>query len=432
MNTVRWRLQKGHDRRFNSGHPWVYSNELQESPKGIAPGQVIELADAGGEFLAHGFGNPSSLIAFRTVSRLKTELDAVSAEGIRRRLSEALRLRIRLGLGSSSFRLCYAEADQCPGLIVDRYLTSTSGQVLVVQTQTAGMDRFVPDLVKILEAVVTTEWNTETWSRTSIVLRNDVGVRKLEGLTEELPRALRLASGMTEKTLSTSKILIRSGDGGDPIPFQCDLFEGQKTGFFLDQSANVELAIRRLGPLAAEQRTWKILDLCSYVSQWGTQMGRALKARGAQVEVLAVDASESSLEFARANLEAAGLKAKTLRADVLRDLGAIDTASFDLVISDPPALIKGRKDLGPGAHAYLSLNTQAMRVLKPGGAIISCSCSALYGEADFSGMLAKASRRAERPLRWIARGSQGVDHPELADFPEGRYLKASLGISNPA
>src|SRR5262249_32659848 len=155
-------------------------------------------------------------------------------------------------------------------------------------------------------------------------------------------------------------------------------------GFFLDQAGNVELAIARLGRLKPQKGALKILDLCCYVGQWGAQLSRHFRAQGLEVEVTGVDSSRAALELAAQNVEAQGARVTSLKGEVVKDLEALPEHALDLVVSDPPALVKGRKDLPAGKHAYLQLNTQAMRVLRPGGGIVSCSCSGLLEEEDFA------------------------------------------------
>ncbi len=421
-----WRLAAKQDRRFRSGHPWVYSNELGASPKGVAPGAPVELQDAGGKFLAWGYGNPASLIAFRALSRNPEEKDAVSAEGVLRRLRTASALRQGLGLSHVSHRLIFGEADQLPGLIVDRFALATAkgAQVFVVQAHTAGMDRLVPELESVFEHFVP----DGDWSRTAIVIKNDAGARKLEGLEIEAPRVARAIPGVD---LGNAAILIKSASGGAPLTFYTDLVEGQKTGFFLDQSANIELAVSRLlagNEQAVRGSTLRVLDLCCYVGQWGAQLAAAGKKLGFKVEVVGVDASEKALVFAKRNVEAQGAQFGAVRGDVLRDLSRFEDHSFDLVISDPPAFIKGRKDIPTGTHAYLQLNTQVFRVVCDSGAVICCSCSGLMEEHSFHETLGKAARRLDRKVQWIARGGQGPDHPILSEFSEGQYLKCWLGL----
>jgi 23S rRNA (cytosine1962-C5)-methyltransferase len=422
---VIWRLKSGLDRRFRTGHPWAYSNELQASPKGISPGDRIELHDAGGKFLARGYGSPVSLIAFRALTREESFTEPTGAEGLGRTLRRASRLRESLGLARFSHRLCYGEADRLPGLVIDRYRLVNHRDVLVAQAHTAGAERMLSVLPEALAALL----GPEAWSRAVFVVRNDLPVRKLEGLVEEeLPRSLH---GEIEG-LEHSEILVEPVSGDEPARFAVDLKSGQKTGFFLDQSANVRLAARALEP--AMGKKVRILDLCCYAGQWSSQLSRHFIASrpGRQVEVTAFDASARALELARQNVENSGGRCESIKGDVLEGLAALQSGSYDIVICDPPALIKGRKDIPQGKHAYLQLNTQAVRLVKPGGFLVSSSCSALLEEEDFLSAIGKAARRNGADLRLIARGSQSPDHPTLPEFPEGRYLKCWVGAVVPS
>ncbi|MBC7692073.1 MAG: class I SAM-dependent rRNA methyltransferase [Methylotenera sp.] len=412
---VIWRLRPGADRRFNSGHPWVYSNELAESPKGIEPGQVVELQDASNKFLARGYGNPASLISFRILSKNPAEKNPLSPETLARKFGAAAKLREKVGLKDFSYRLCFAEADGLPGLIIDRYVLKAGGQAFVIQAHTAGIDRALPEIFKALELHA-----AESWSKTGIVLRNDVSVRKLEGLTEHKVEVIRPLAGVDFNHVT---ILVASYDF-KPLEFTTDLVEGQKTGFFLDQSENIRMAATKIRPEAFGKKI-RILDLCCYVGQWSTHLMKRYRDAGVEVEVVAFDASNKALELAKKNI---GGKCTAVQGDVLKDLTQFPDQSFDLIISDPPALIKGRKDIPAGIHAYMQLNTQVFRIVKVGGAVVCCSCSALLEEADFLKALAKAARRNSRTVQWIGRGAQAADHPMLAEFPEGHYLKAWVGI----
>lgn len=417
-----WRLSAKSDQRFRSGHPWVYSNELQESPKGIELGAPVELQDAGGKFLARGYGNPQSLIAFRALTRQQEIVNPLAPEELTKALKRALSVRLRAGMGDYSYRLCFGEADSLPGLIIDRYKVAEAQQVFVIQMHTAGMDRLQPVILQILEATV---GNANSWDKSAVILNNDISVRKLEGVPLEAPRALKEVAGLN---LSKLKIQIMPALSGKPLEFETDLLGGQKTGFFLDQMANIQLAAQRLRCLKGKSGKIKVLDLCCYVGQWGAQLSRVFKEQGLDVEVVAVDASQSALDRTTANVQAQGGRCTPMKADVMTGLTTLKDQDFDLVVCDPPALIKGRKDIPAGTHAYLQLNTQVFRVVKRGGAVVSCSCSGLLEEDAFEKMLSKAAYRNKVSVRWIARGTQAPDHPVLMEFPEGRYLKCQIGL----
>jgi 23S rRNA (cytosine1962-C5)-methyltransferase len=438
-STILWRLRPGADRRIRGGHPWVYSNELSASPKGVEPGAPVELHDAKGQFLARGYGNAASLIAFRVLSRDEKAAEPWSTQGVFEALEKARRLRVATGMDRFSHRLCFGESDRMPGLVIDRYLLAPQGpgavesQAFVIQAHTAGAQRMIPAVIEALQKLA-----GAAWARTAIVSRNDVGVRKLEGLEEEEPKVLRAVAGvdLTQAVIRVKSVI--PGASAKPVDFATDLVGGQKTGFFLDQFANIELTVIKLTPLVAALgttlasggRPLKILDLCCYVGQWGTQLAAAFARAGVKVEVTAVDASDKALQSAKRNIENQGARCETMRGDVLKDLAPLAERSFDIVISDPPALIKGRKDIGPGTHAYLQLHTQAFRLLKAGGAIVACSCSALLEEEEFARTLTKAASRNQVDVRWVGRGMQAPDHPVLTEFPEGRYLKCWIGVSS--
>lgn len=432
---VVWRLKKGFEKRLRSGHPWVYSNELQESPKGIAPGALIEIQDAGGKFMAYGFGNPGSLIAFRVLSRNQEEWASGIDQLVSKRLESAHSLRKSLGMTRFSHRLFFGESDGIPGLIIDCYRTTPDHfyrQVYVVQLQTAGADQLSEVVIAQLGLLAKSEKGP-----TSIVVRRDSQSRKKEGL--ECSDAQVISASETDAPkhrLNELKILVlpvlEDPSQAKPLEFQVDLLGGQKTGFFLDQFSNIELAARTFQTLATTgspgnraKQPFQILDLFSYVGQWSAQLTRALNQ---SVECTLVDSSAPALQKAKANAGHEGAGCTTLQADIIKDIKALDGKQFDLVVCDPPALIKSKKDIPVGKAAYFQLALDSLALTKVGGGIIFCSCSALLTEEDFAHALSRAVMRSGKQVRWVAKGSQSPDHPILAEFPEGRYLKCWMGI----
>jgi 23S rRNA (cytosine1962-C5)-methyltransferase len=345
-------------------------------------------------------------------------------------LEKALALRESLGLTRASFRWVMGEADQLPGLILDCYrvgLEVESAQVvLALQAHTAGADRWLPTLAEVLPNLVA---KFAGRAPVSVVVRNDLSVRKLEGVPEEAPRWWGQApQGIVPRE---TPIWVRSAqEGQKPLPFLCDWFSGQKTGFFLDQADNVALLVRQLARAPRSGRPLKVLDLCSYVGQWSGQLLAAARSWKLPMEATLLDASTDALELARLNCETAspGAQVKTVRGDVLSDLASLPAASYDVVISDPPGLVKSRKDLPAGTHAYLQVHTQAARLVRKGGWWLASSCSSLFTEEAFVQSLAKGAARSGAEVRWVAAGGQALDHPVSASFPEGRYLKAWLGV----
>ena len=427
-----WKLRPGADRRIRARHPWVFSNELAAMPKGHMSGSWVKLVDAKGHFVASGYGNTNSLIAFRALNFDDKIENPCDFEFILAKVLAAWSQRQSLGY-TQSFRLCYGEGDEIPGLVIDRYLVSSGAsqyQVFAIQVLSAGIHRIIGESDQILlrffdrlvEEAVHHEWNQIPWSHTQVVVRNDVNVRRLEDLEVQEPRALKEIPGLD---FANSRIHLAD------VEMNCDLLKGQKTGFFLDQAHNIDLVAEQIdralagGIFAsgAEDQPVRILDLCSYVGQWSTRLTERLRKKGRKVECTLVDVSEPALQFAKKNVESVGGQALLQKLDVLDGLGVLPDRHFDIVIADPPAFIKSKKDVPTGRHAYLKLNSSAFRLVKRGGFVVSCSCSGLLTEADFMETLAKSIRRYPWQARCLVRGGHGADHPNSMAFPEGFYLK---------
>jgi 23S rRNA (cytosine1962-C5)-methyltransferase len=258
-----------------------------------------------------------------------------------------------------------------------------------------------------------------------VVVRNDVNVRKLEAVEVQEPKTLKTINGVN---LSAVDILLNSASDDGVIRMTCDLAEGQKTGFFLDQTQNIYQAVQLIKSFAIAHpelkgTTFKILDLCCYVGHWSTQVARALKAHGIHAEVHVADVSDPALSFAKKNVEREGATVHVHKVNVLEGLDVFASRSFDVVIADPPAFIKAKKDIPTGTHAYLKLNTQAFRVVKPKRFVVSCSCSGLLEEAEFKEAIRKSVQRNGWQARNLSRGGHAADHPTILQFPEGFYLK---------
>lgn len=428
---VIWKLRQGADRRIRGGHPWVFSNELQSSPKGVGLGTFIELQDNRGAFLARGYGNPHSLISFRALSFNPEVRDPLGFPFLCQRLIQAWQVRKNAGF-RGSFRLCFGEADFLPGLVLDYYRVEQNGkqaQVFAAQLVTAGLDKALQETEEFFKYLVEEAQKaglTELgWEQTALVLRNDVNVRKLEGLEVQDPRLLKNIPGLD---LSKVDILLNSASDAGLVRMQCDLAEGQKTGFFLDQTQNIFQAVNIFKHWAQahpelKAQPVKVLDLCCYVGHWATQITRALKSEGFDVEVHLGDVSEPALNFAKLNAEREGARVTVHKVDVLEGLDRFASRSFDIIIADPPAFIKAKKDIPKGQHAYLKLNTQAFRLIKPHRFVVSCSCSGLLEEESFKEAIRKSIQRNGWQARNLTRGGHAADHPTLLQFPEGFYLK---------
>jgi 23S rRNA (cytosine1962-C5)-methyltransferase len=444
-----WRLKRGLEKKFSWGHPWVFSNELAHSPKSLDPGDLVELRDDSGRFLAIGYGHPNSLISFRVLSRDESDA-AIDADFFYRKLARALGLRRACGLERWSHRLCFAEADGLPGLVVDRFVLAGGGEALVAQSSTAGMDRLRPLAYEALERLTSASGRSSgsvagsPYGPKWIVASDDSSARRMEGLELEPKRVALAPSGAQPQELAPARILVQPGAPLAPsgasgrefdqvagLELRADLIGGQKTGFFLDQRSNLRLAaeiVRARRPNG--DRPLRILDLCCYVGQWGAQLAATAIASGLRAEVTLVDSSAKALALAVENARAQGAEAIAEKRDALETLRELPERSYDVVVCDPPAFVKKKKDLPTGQAAYAKLNREAMRRLAPGGLFVSCSCSGLLGEEDFRAALARAqAANDDLDLRFVARGSHAADHPQLPQFPQGSYLKCWIGAS---
>ena len=429
-----WKLRPGSDRRIRAQHPWVFSNELVSVPKGHRPGASVRLVDAKGQFVASGYGNPNSLIAFRALSFDERIENPCEFEFILSKVLASWSQRHSLGY-RNSFRLVYGEGDFLPGLVVDRYLVTQNEkkfQVFAVQILTAGLNGILGEsdqlllrfFSRLVEDSLLHRWSEIDWDHTEIVVRNDVQVRKLEEIPLQEPRSLKSLVGLN---LRAADIELQS------VRMTTDLLQGQKTGFFLDQAHNIDLVIAQMGQALqsgvfanAHDEPIRILDLCSYVGQWSTRLSQLFVSSNRRVECTLVDVSAQALEFAKSNVERVAGQAVLQKLDVLDQLGTLPDRHYDIVIADPPAFIKAKKDVPTGRHAYLKMNSSAFRLVKRGGFVVSCSCSGLLLETEFAETLAKAIRRFPWQARCLVRGGHGADHPNTMSFHEGFYLKMFL------
>jgi 23S rRNA (cytosine1962-C5)-methyltransferase len=380
------RLKRNEDRRLHAGHLWIFSNEVdvQQSPLvKFKAGELVRVMAHNDRALGLAYVNPRSLIAARLLQTWKIP----DAAWFEERLRAALRLRDRL-YPQPYYRLVYGESDGLPGLVVDRY-----GSACVVQIGTAGMELLKPEIQEALRRVLRCE---------VLLFKNDSAARELEGL----PSYTEAATGAIDDPATVLE---------DGLEFRAPLASGQKTGWFFDQSGN-----RRALPKYIRKGS-RVLDVFSYVGAWGV---RAAKS-GAR-EVLCVDSSAAALELAGANAARNGVEIAARRGDafdVLEDL-AKEAARFDVVVIDPPAFAKRKKDLPKALAAYKRLNQLAISVLADDGILVSCSCSFHVGAEDLQEAIAKAARGADKQLQIIEIGGQAPDHPVHPAIPETRYLKA--------
>lgn len=383
------RLKKNEDRRLRAGHLWIFSNEVDIAAtplRSFGPGDLCIVENARGESLGTAYVNPESLIAARLLSRdCRVPIDIGF---FLKRLERALDLRERC-YGQPFYRLVYGESDGLPGLVVDRY-----GDVFVLQTNTAGMERLQNRVVEALEA---------RFSPRAVIIRNTSGLRSLEGLEPDT----RLVAGALDGPLE----IVENG-----ARYIVDPLAGQKTGWFFDHRDN-RAALARY---CAGQR---VLDLFAYTGAWS--MPAAL-AGAASVDC--VDASAPALALAAENARrnAVGDRLVYTCADVFEFLkdARESRRHFDVVVLDPPAFIKRRKDVAQGLSAYRRLNQAALQVLAPGGLLVSASCSFHLTAESLHDVLRATARHLDRHLVFLARGGQAADHPVHPAIPETDYLKA--------
>ncbi|WP_424138409.1 class I SAM-dependent rRNA methyltransferase [Roseomonas chloroacetimidivorans] len=381
------RLLPGRDRRAKSGHPWIFSNEVAMTPaaRAIPPGSVVRVeGDDGSRLGIHQF-NPHSLIAARRLSR---DPAAVIDDAFwQARIADALALRTRL-FPTPHYRLVHAEADGLPGLILDRY-----GDLIALQANTAGMEMATPAILRALDTLVAPR---------AVVARNEAGVRSLEGLPE-VTALLRGtdAAGTVE-------------EGG--VSFSVDPLGGQKTGWFFDQRENRA----RVANLA---RGETVLDAFCHTGGFGLQAAAAGAAR-----VTLLDRSEHALATAMGTARRNGLadRVEAVRGEAMEALERMgrEGMRFGVVVADPPAFAKSRKDIPAAIRAYAQLARRAAGLVAPGGFLFIASCSHHVPSGEFADTVIGGIQRARRDARILAMTGAGPDHPVHPMLPESAYLKA--------
>ncbi|TAK65214.1 class I SAM-dependent rRNA methyltransferase [Methylobacter sp.] len=381
-------LKKNEDKRLRKGHLWVFSNEvdIKRSPlEQFNAGDLVQVKSDDGKVLGTAYINPQALICARLLSR-KPNLKC-GANFFKERLTTALALREKL-FDKPYYRLVFGESDGLPGLVIDRF-----GPVLSVQITTAGIEQRKKILFAVLHELLSPE---------AIILKNDNSQRQQEGLSLEP----ELAYGKLPEPL----IIEENG-----AQFKIDILEGQKTGWFYDhRSSRAQLA-----GIAKNQR---VLDLFSYTGAWGIPAAMAGAA-----EVTCVDASESALTLAGENAALNGVQDKMnfVRSDVFEFLkqARVENQLYDIVVLDPPALIKRKKDFKQGYEAYRRLNHLALQVLAKNGILVSASCSHHLSRENLHEILRSSGRHIDRHLVFFADGGQGPDHPIDPAALETEYLK---------
>jgi 23S rRNA (cytosine1962-C5)-methyltransferase len=380
------RLKRNEDRRLRAGHLWVFSNEvdtLQTPLSKFKAGELVRVLAHNDQSLGVAYINPQSLISARLLGT--SFLPDVAWFAARIRFALALRERL---YALPYYRMVYGEADGLPGLVIDRY-----GSQCVAQIATAGMERLKPQIEAAILQVIECE---------TLLFKNDGAARELEGL----PPYVEAARGKPD-----ALGLVVEGD----LSFRVPLGHGQKTGWFFDQAANRRALTKYV------RKGSRVLDVFSYAGAWG-----ARAARDGAGEVLCVDSSAGALELAAQNAVRNSLELITRKGDAFEVLEALakEHARFDIVVIDPPAFAKRKKDLPKALAAYKRLNQLAMQLLADDGILVSCSCSYHVSAEDLQAVTARAARSADKHLQLLEMGSQAADHPVHPAIPETRYLKA--------
>ena len=377
------------EKRLKSGHLWIYSNEVdnQKTPlKAIQSGEQVSIQNPQGKVIAYALMNPNSLICGRIVGRKS----ALSKTQLKKYLLDALALRESV-YEKPFYRWVYGEGDFLPGLVIDRY-----GDVCVVQINSLGLEVFADDIAAILQNVADIK---------GVLFRNDGKSRQQEGFTDTENRVIGDVPKKVEIEENGARFLV-------PV------FTGQKTGWFYDHRDNRAC-------FAKLAKGKKVLDVFSYIGAWGI----AALSHGA-VHLTSIDASEAALNCLEENaaLNGFGDKLISLQGNAMDALQSLveQGEKFDLIVLDPPAFIKKKKDYNSGVKAYRKCNEMALRLLSPEGILVSASCSMHLPEMDLQDVVQRSARHIDRKLSLIHRGGHGIDHPIHPAMKETDYLKAQF------
>ncbi len=379
-------LRKTRETRVRGGHPWIYASEIERVEGEFENGDIVDVADFRGKFIGRGFYNPQSQISLRILTRNDEPCDRAFFE---KRIRDAWEYR-KIWCDPNSCRLIYSESDFLPGLVVDKF-----GDVLVMQSLSLGIDRIKDMLCDLLMEIV---------KPMGIWERSDVPVRRLEGMEQ--------TTGLLRGEVPDLVDMVENG-----IHFQVDVKNGQKTGFFLDQKENRAA----LKPICKDA---KVLDCFCHNGSFSLHAAKF----GAK-SVLGVDISEEALVVARENAAKNNLTNVTFEAhncfDHLRELTDANE-QFDVVILDPPAFTKNKAALQSALRGYKEINLRGLKLVRPGGFLVTCSCSQHVLTETFQDMVNEAARDAKKRIRLVEYRTQAKDHPILPQSIETKYLKCMI------
>ena len=378
--------------RLRSGHVWVYASDVMEKAS-AEPGALVQVVDPKGKLLGTAIYSSSSQITLRLISRDLVSSETALLQLISTRLKEAVEYRNRVVRASNAYRVVFSEADQLPGLIIDRY-----NDVFTCQVLTQAWDR--PERRKaIMQSLI------ELTGAEHLVERVDERIRELEELPPLKPDVLRGSKSSTVFTMND-------------VQFHYDALSGQKTGAFLDQRENYAAA--------ANYARGEALDVCTYQGGFALHLARTCE------QVTAIDISRDALEVAEQNekLNAANNKheiewMEANAFELMKDYAAAGR-QYDTIVLDPPAFAKSKRHLESALRGYKELNLRALKMLRPGGVLVTCSCSFHVSEAEFLDVLTTAAQDAHRSVHLLEKRTQSKDHPILLGIPETYYLKCMV------
>jgi 23S rRNA (cytosine1962-C5)-methyltransferase len=369
------------EERLRSGHPWIYRSDVLDAR--AAAGEVVAVAGARGRHFGRALYSDRSQIALRLIEYGERP----DAAWLARRVDAAVAFRSRLQIDATAYRLVHGEADLLPSLIVDRY-----GDYLVVQTLSQGMDRLLPEIVSILQ---------ERLQPAGILARNDPRSRVLEGLEQRV----EVLAGQIPDAVRIDEL---------GVQYDVDLRRGQKTGLFLDQREN--------RAAAAGYARGRLLDCFSYQGGFALALGRRCE------ETIAIDVSEDAIAHLKQNAERNGVVVDARVGNVFDDLRGFERLGerFDTIVLDPPAFAKNKAAVPNARAGYKEINLRALKLLAPGGILITCSCSYNVSEALFAEIVYDAAVDAQAHVTVVEKRMQGRDHPVLLGVPETYYLKCFI------
>jgi 23S rRNA (cytosine1962-C5)-methyltransferase len=370
------------DDRLRSGHPWIYRADVSDVQ--AAAGDIVQVRNPRGRPLGSALFSDRSQITLRMLSYGEAPADQAL---VRRRIETAIAFRTSLAIDATAYRLVHGEADLLPSLIVDRY-----GDYLVVQTLSQGMDRLLPAVVSTL---------TDLLHPLGILARNDPKVRALEGLEQRVD----VLAGEIPEMLSVTE---------NGVVYDVSLRHGQKTGLFLDQREN--------RAAAAAYARGRLLDCFSYHGGFALVMGRKAE------QTIAIDASEDAIGRLKHNAARNGVAIDARVGNVFDELRGLERLGerFDTIVLDPPAFAKNKAAIATARTGYKEINLRALKLLNPGGTLVTCSCSYNVNEAEFGEIVYDAAVDAQVHVTVVEKRMQGRDHPVLLGVPETYYLKCFI------